>query len=217
MAKTVDQFSTIENFRTKYNELAVDVGEKSGLRTEETGNLVDALNSLEDKNNHIRAIFTVDRLTEGWDVLNLFDIVRLYQGQNAGGSTKKTPEATTKEKQLIGRGVRYFPFVFNDKIKNKRKFDDDLKHELRVLEELYYYTYDEESRYISHLAKELKKDGYIRDDKVIKTFALKPEFQESDFYKNVKIWYNEPIDNPRRKKKDLEYIKENFKFEHKKN
>ena len=59
------------------------------------------LNSLEDKNNHIRAIFTVDRLTEGWDVLNLFDIVRLYSGQNTGGSTKKTPEATTKEKQLI--------------------------------------------------------------------------------------------------------------------
>ena len=49
MAKTVDQFSTIENFRTKYNELAVDVGELNGLRTEETGNIVDALNSLEDK------------------------------------------------------------------------------------------------------------------------------------------------------------------------
>lgn len=29
------------------------------------------LNNLEDKNNHIRAIFTVQRLTEGWDVLNL--------------------------------------------------------------------------------------------------------------------------------------------------
>lgn len=37
------------------------------------------LNSLEDNNNHIRAIFTVNRLTEGWDVLNLFDIVRLYE------------------------------------------------------------------------------------------------------------------------------------------
>lgn len=49
MAKTVDQFSTIENFRTKYNELAVDVGELSGLRTESTSNLVDAVNSLEDK------------------------------------------------------------------------------------------------------------------------------------------------------------------------
>ncbi len=168
------------------------------------------LNSLEDKNNHIRAIFTVDRLTEGWDVLNLFDIVRLYQGQNTGGSTKKTPEATTKEKQLIGRGVRYFPFDFNDKIKNKRKFDDDLKHELRILEELYYYTYDEESRYISHLKEELRKDGYIRDDKVIKTFALKKDFQESKFYKETKIWYNKQIDNPNRKKKTLEDIKKDF-------
>lgn len=168
------------------------------------------LNSLEDKNNNIRAIFTVDRLTEGWDVLNLFDIVRLYQGQNTGGSTKKTPEATTKEKQLIGRGVRYCPFVFNDKIKNKRKFDDDLKHELRVLEELYYYTYDQESRYISHLKEELRKDGYIRDDKVIKTFTLKKDFQNSKFYKETKIWYNKQIDNPNRKKKTLEDIKKDF-------
>lgn len=168
------------------------------------------LNSLEDKNNHIRAIFTVDRLTEGWDVLNLFDIVRLYQGQNKGGSTKKTPEATIKEKQLIGRGVRYYPFAWNDKIKNKRKFDDDLNHELRVLEELYYYTYDEESRYISHLKEELRKDGYIRDDNVIKTFALKKEFQNSDFYKKTKIWYNKQIDNPNRKKKTLEDIEKDF-------
>jgi type III restriction enzyme len=180
---------------------------KTEKTDEETEKL---LNSLEDKNNHIRAIFTVDRLTEGWDVLNLFDIVRLYQGQNTGGSTKKTPEATTKEKQLIGRGVRYFPFDFNDKIKNKRKFDDDLKHELRILEELYYYTYDEESRYISHLKEELRKDGYIRDDKVIKTFALKKDFQDSKFYKETKVWYNKQIDNPNRKKKTLEDIKKDF-------
>jgi type III restriction enzyme len=185
---------------------------KTEKTTEEQERL---LNNLEDKNNHIRAIFTVDRLTEGWDVLNLFDIVRLYQGQNAGGSTKKTPEATTKEKQLIGRGVRYFPFTHKDKIKNKRKFDDDLKNELRILEELYYYTYDEESRYISHLKKELKKDGYIRDDKIIKTFSLKKDFQKSDFYKNTKVWYNKQKDNPNRKKKSLEYIKNNFSFEYK--
>jgi type III restriction enzyme len=165
------------------------------------------LNSLEDKNNHIRAIFTVDRLTEGWDVLNLFDIVRLYQGQNAGGSTKKTPEATIKEKQLIGRGIRYFPFVYKDKIKNKRKFDNEFNHDLRILEELYYYTYDEESRYISHLKEELRKDGYIQDNKVIKTFSLKKEFKDSDFYHKTKVWYNCQIDNPNRKKtslKDLE-------------
>lgn len=168
------------------------------------------LNSLEDRNNHIRAIFTVDRLTEGWDVLNLFDIVRLYQGQNSGGSTKKTPEATIKEKQLIGRGVRYFPFAYNDKFKNKRKFDDDLKNELRILEELYYYTYDEESRYISHLKEELKRDGYISDNRIIKTFKIKKEFQETNFYKNTKIWYNKQIDNPNRIKKTLTDIKKDF-------
>ncbi len=49
MAKTVDTYSTIEQFRTKYNELAVDVGDKSGLRTENTETVIDALNSLEDK------------------------------------------------------------------------------------------------------------------------------------------------------------------------
>ena len=49
MAKTVDQFGTIEDFRTRYNELAIDVGDKSGLRTTDSSTLVDALNSLEDK------------------------------------------------------------------------------------------------------------------------------------------------------------------------
>jgi hypothetical protein len=49
MAKTVDQFGTIEDFRKKYNELAVDVGDKSGLRTTDSSTIVDALNSLEDK------------------------------------------------------------------------------------------------------------------------------------------------------------------------
>ena len=49
MAKTVDQFSTVEDFRQKYNELAIDVGDKSGLRTTKKATVVDALNSLEDK------------------------------------------------------------------------------------------------------------------------------------------------------------------------
>ncbi len=202
-----------EWIKTSYQERNVIItnSKTNKTKTEKTDEETEKLlNSLEDKNNHIRAIFTVERLTEGWDVLNLFDIVRLYQGQNTGGSTKKTPEATTKEKQLIGRGVRYFPFDYNDKIKNKRKFDNDLKHELRILEELFYYTYDEESRYISHLKAELKKDGYIRDDKVIKTFAIKKEFQDSKFYKETKIWYNKQENNSNRKKKTLNDIKKDF-------
>ena len=53
MAKTVDNFSTIEGFRKTYNELAFDVGEKDGLRDAlklgDSGTLVDAINILEDK------------------------------------------------------------------------------------------------------------------------------------------------------------------------
>ena len=37
------------------------------------------VNTLEDENNPIRAIFAVQKLNEGWDVLNLFDIVRCYE------------------------------------------------------------------------------------------------------------------------------------------
>jgi hypothetical protein len=49
MAKTVDNYSTIDEFRLKYNELAVDVGEVSGLRPALGENLVDAVNAVEDK------------------------------------------------------------------------------------------------------------------------------------------------------------------------
>ena len=40
------------------------------------------LNTLEDKNNRIRAVFAVQKLNEWWDVLNLFDIVRLYESRS---------------------------------------------------------------------------------------------------------------------------------------
>ena len=43
------------------------------------------LNSLEDADNPYRAIFEVKKLDEGWDVLNLFDIVRLYETRQSSG------------------------------------------------------------------------------------------------------------------------------------
>lgn len=67
------------------------------------------LNSLESKDNEFRAVFAVDMLNEGWDVLNLYDIVRLYDTRDArGGTVGKT---TNSEAQLIGRGARYMPFT----------------------------------------------------------------------------------------------------------
>jgi len=70
------------------------------------------LNALEDRNNEIRVIFAVDKLNEGWDVLNLFDIVRLYDTRD--GKANKVGKTTMAEAQLIGRGARYFPFVAPD-------------------------------------------------------------------------------------------------------
>ncbi len=172
------------------------------------------LNSLEDRGNNIRAIFTVNRLTEGWDVLNLFDIVRLYRGRDEGKDTKgdrKAGSATISEIQLIGRGVRYCPFSYNDSQKNKRKFDDNLNNEMRVLEELYYHS-DSDHRYIDELKRELKKKGFIDDGKIVKKFRFKKEFIESDFYKDVMVWKNEQIDNPERRKKTLNDLKDNFEF-----
>jgi len=172
------------------------------------------LNNLEDKDNHIRAIFTVSRLTEGWDVLNLFDIVRLYSGRDEGKDGKgnrKAGSTTVSEIQLIGRGVRYYPFPYQDKIKNKRKFDENLGNEMRVLEELYYHS-DSDHRYIDELKRELKKKGLIDDGKIPKRFNVKKEFAESSFFKNVKIWKNEQIENPERKQKTIDYLKDNLEL-----
>ena len=198
IAKYISQY-----FKVDRNVVITNSKTNKTKKEKTDSNVEQLLNSLEDKNNHIRAIFTVDRLTEGWDVLNLFDIIRLYQTQQYGGSTKKAnkvPEATTKEIQLIGRGVRYFPFNYTDKISNARKFDEDLKHDLRVLEELYYYTYDEDSKYISHLKDELKKAGLIADSKVVHSFNVKQSFKDNDFYKDTQVWHNELIDNSNKKK-----------------
>jgi len=172
------------------------------------------LNNLEDKDNHIRAIFTVNRLTEGWDVLNLFDIVRLYSGRDEGKDDKgnrKAGSTTISEIQLIGRGVRYYAFPYQDKIKNKRKFDENLGNEMRVLEELYYHS-DSDHRYIDELKRELKKKGLIDDGRIEKRFNLKRDFAQSPFFKDVRIWKNEQIENPERKQKTLEYLKDNLEL-----
>ncbi len=173
------------------------------------------LNSLEDKNNHIRAIFTVKRLTEGWDVLNLFDIVRLYEGRDEGhqNGQRVAGQATIQEIQLIGRGVRYFPFNYNEHEKNKRKFDNDLENPMRVLEEFYYHS-DDDVRYLDELKRELKNKGFIHDNRTIKKFGLKEEFKQGGFFKEIKIWKNERIDNPERRKLTLAELAKDFVFEY---
>ncbi|WP_236635751.1 DEAD/DEAH box helicase family protein [Helicobacter pylori] len=111
------------------------------------------LNSLEDRDNPKRVIFSVDKLNEGWDVLNLFDIVRL--------KNKASQKDTTKDAQLIGRGARYYPFSYNDFKPSRiefyqRKFD--FSNPLSALERLdYHAVYD--SEFIAKLNNELQDLG----------------------------------------------------------
>jgi len=147
-------------------------------------------------------------------VLNLFDIVRLYEGRDEGhqNGQRVAGQATVQEIQLIGRGVRYFPFSHNEHERNKRKFDNDLENPMRVLEEFYYHS-DDDVRYLDELKRELKNKGFIQDNRTIKKFSLKEDFKQSGFFKEIKVWKNERIDNPERRKRTLAELAKDFVFE----
>lgn len=172
------------------------------------------LNTLEDENNPVRAVFAVKKLDEGWDVLNLFDIVRLYEGRD--GRFGKPGKTTISEAQLIGRGARYFPFSIEEgQDPFTRKFDDDVSNDLKILEELYYHT-KEDSRYISELKQALVNTGIYEDNEnsVTLKLELKPSFKASEFYQRGRVIFNKKVKkgyNNVRSFADLGVKKKNFR------
>ncbi|EKO3892274.1 DEAD/DEAH box helicase family protein, partial [Vibrio metschnikovii] len=160
------------------------------------------LNSLEDLDNEIRAIFAVDMLNEGWDVLNLFDIVRLYDTRNKWGKT------ATQEAQLIGRGARYCPFkVEEDQPLYQRKYDilDDTvdAHELKICEELYYHS-AHNPEYISDLNIALQEIGIKPKTRRELSLRVKGKFKETSLYKSGLIYVNKRVSYDRSKVKGLD-------------
>ena len=145
-----------------------------------------AVNSLET--NVYRAVFAVDKLNEGWDVLNLFDIVRLYDTRDA--KANKVGKTTMSEAQLIGRGARYCPFKIDDgQPMYMRKFDFDLQNELRVCEELYYHSaYN--PKYIQELNVALQEIGIKAKETIERKIVLKNSFKLSQLYKAGHIFLN---------------------------
>lgn len=149
------------------------------------------LNSLEDSTNPYRAIFEVKKLDEGWDVLNLFDIVRLYETRQGGKKT--VSPATVSEAQLIGRGARYCPFKINDEQpKFQRKYDGDIDNELRICEELYYHCQND-SRYVYELHQALREIGIDPDKTVTRRYVLKDDFKKDDLYKTGIMFVNDRV------------------------
>ena len=149
------------------------------------------LNSLEDKSNPYRAVFAVDKLNEGWDVLNLFDIVRLYETRD--GKNGKPGAGTISEAQLIGRGARYCPFKIEDEQpKYQRKYDNDVDNQLRICETLYYHCWNE-PRYISELHTALREVGLDLEGIVTKRYKLKDSFKDDDLYRTGYVFTNERV------------------------
>jgi type III restriction enzyme len=150
-----------------------------------------AVNTLEDPDNEYRSIFAVNKLNEGWDVLNLFDIVRLYNTRDARKG--KPGKTTMSEAQLIGRGARYCPFrLNNEQLKYQRKYDvqgNEKEHELRICEELYYHS-AHNPKYIQELNKALKAVGIKPDHSVQKRLALKDSFKQTYLFQKGKIFVN---------------------------
>ncbi len=171
------------------------------------------LNSLEDKSNRVRAIFAVQKLNEGWDVLNLFDIVRCYEARDTGRA--KIGSTTLSEAQLIGRGARYFPFVLPESDDRfRRKFDGDMEQELRVLEELHYHSIND-SRYITEIRAALVEQGMMDEREVTRHLLLKEKFKKTDLYKYGVVWLNDRLPKDYQRVKsfaDLGVKKRNYTY-----
>ena len=149
------------------------------------------LNSLEEPTNGIRAVFAVDMLNEGWDVLNLYDIVRLFDTRDAQGN--KPGKTTMQEAQLIGRGARYMPFKDpgNEALpKDKRKYDSDMANPWRVVEKLHYHS-AHNPRYIQELHNALIQTGIMGEHYVQVNLFMKEEFKKSRIYNHGKVFVNE--------------------------
>ena len=181
--------TTIENLIIQLKDAFAEDKTISVDSTTDKGETQIVINTLEEPNNAIRAVFAVDALNEGWDVLNLFDVVRLYNTRDAkNGVPGKT---TMSEAQLIGRGARYCPFQLDEtQPKYQRKYDEDLNNPLRICEELFYHS-ETNSRYIEELNKALDKIGIKPITTTKRQHFLKEDFKETSFYKNGLIYINQ--------------------------
>ena len=151
------------------------------------------VNNLDEKGNRYRLIFIVDKLTEGWDVLSLFDIVRLYETRQ-GGPKGRPSNYTISEAQLIGRGARYCPFKFEEEqVPEKRKYSNYLD-ENAICETLLYHCM-QEAKYISELKLALKQTGLLPDDEPIRVdYKIKNDFKKTQAYLEGYVFINERVE-----------------------
>ncbi|MHC9001768.1 DEAD/DEAH box helicase family protein [Enterococcus bulliens] len=153
----------------------------------------EALNTLESPSNLYRVVFAVAKLTEGWDVLNLYDIVRISNFKDTKGD-KKT---TMAEAQLIGRGARYNPFELGGERSYQRRFDESANATPSlVLETLHYHTINE-PQYLKNLVEALDEMNLPSGEDTknpLLDVLVKPSFKRTKVWRDGKIYYNQTIE-----------------------
>ena len=182
---------SLDNFVTELKEDFDDNKCISVNSKDESEKKQIAINSLEDPNNEFRAVFAVDKLNEGWDVLNLFDIVRLYDTRDSGKG--KVGKTTLSEAQLIGRGARYCPFkIQKNQEEYQRKYDTVFSEDevdLQLCEVLYYHS-KHNTKYISDLRTALIETGILASNHRKQELQLKSKFKTTRFYKFGYVYSN---------------------------
>lgn len=202
-----DLIAIIDMIKDDFNEMNLLNVNKTDLMEDQPV----LLNTLEQIDNPIRAVFAVAKVNEGWDVLNLYDIVRISE---KASSTKAN---TDSEAQLIGRGARYFPFIYKDERSYTRRFDIS-NHDLSILEQLHYHTINEPS-YIRVLHASLEQADIIAQSDgngIIEHAKLKEKFKESNTYRYGKLYYNKVEEITDEKRSWLSYsLETHFEEEYK--
>ena len=159
----------------------------------------DQLTALDNERNTIRAIFSVNALNEGWDVLSLYDIIHF--------DISESKKVSLQDIQLIGRGARYCPYNLPKSYKRddnsvlsmfersiefdryKRKFDNDPFDTGRVLETLVYH-FVKTGTFLENLQRDLLGEGIISEGVDKKTITMKRKFLESETYKTGFVLVN---------------------------
>lgn len=179
----------------------------------------DVLPLLDSQRNTIRAIFSVNALNEGWDVLSLYDIIHF--------DISEAKKVSLQDIQLIGRGARYctyelpktykpdngdgmlslFPGRNIEFDKYKRKFDNDPYDKGRVLE-TFVYHFVKTGTFLENLQRDLLGEGIISEGVEKKTITLKQKFLDSETYKKGFVLVNH---NEKRTKTKGEEIDTTFK------
>ncbi|MFZ1301819.1 MAG: DEAD/DEAH box helicase family protein [Candidatus Microsaccharimonas sp.] len=165
----------------------------------------DLLPLLDSPRNTIRAIFSVNALNEGWDVLGLYDIIHF--------DISESKKVSLQDIQLIGRGARYMPYelprsytrddeedgmlsLFASRNlefdKYKRKFDNDPYDKGRVLE-TFVYHFVKTGTFLESLQRDLLGEGIISEGVEKKTITMKQKFLDSDTYRKGFVLVNHTI------------------------